>query len=102
MERISELLDELGWKRNGFWNNRMFFSLGSQTLCIHLYDGSCYHATVKGINYDKKLTPDVIREYTQIVKRCMEIKKNLKKHTAYEYVEANKELAAFVKEMTKK
>lgn len=99
--KTSELLKSLGWRESGFFANRMFYSFGSYSLCIHLHDDSCYLASKKGINYHNKLSENQIRDFTGLIKRMENIKSNLKFYSAYDYVNAQRNLSAFIFRISK-
>ena len=97
-----ELLEELGWKFDDFWNNRAFYSLSKESkFSIFEHDG---WGLLNPFNKDFELiycdlTDEEIKEYTDLVKSYEDCKKHPKDNSLYTYLVAVEKLTEFVKKM---
>ena len=96
-----ELLKSLGWKEWVFANNRQFYRLGSHTICIHLFDGTCYCVTRRGINYHQKLDEEKIRKYTRLINDLDRMNHNSTDYTLWQYKCALRALTSFKFKMSR-
>ena len=95
-------LEELGWKYDSMWNNRMFYSLSEESkYAIFEHDGfgilHPYNKNFELIYCD--LTDDEIVKYTEMVKTIENIVNHPKNNSLYDYCVAEKAIVDFVKEM---
>lgn len=97
-----ELLEELGWKFDDFWNNRAFYSLSKESkFSIFEHDG---WGLLNPFNKDFELiycdlTDKEIKEYTDLVKSYEDCMKHPKDNSLYTYLVAVEKLTEFVKKM---
>lgn len=97
-----ELLEELGWKFDDFWNNRAFYSLSKESkFSIFEHDG---WGLLNPFNKDFELiycnlTDEEIREYTDLVKSYEDCMRHPKDNSLYAYLVAVEKLTEFVKKM---
>ena len=97
-----ELLEELGWKFDDFWNNRAFYSLSKESkFSIFEHDG---WGLLNPFNKDFELiycdlTDEEIKEYTDLVKSYEDCMKHPKDNSLYVYLVAVEKLTEFVKKM---
>ena len=97
-----ELLEELGWKFDDFWNNRAFYSLSKESkFSIFEHDG---WGLLNPFNKDFELiycdlTDKEIKEYTDLVKSYEDCTKHPKDNSLYTYLVAVEKLTEFVKKM---
>ena len=97
-----ELLEELGWEFDDFWNNRAFYSLSKESkFSIFEHDG---WGLLNPFNKDFELiycdlTDKEIKEYTDLVKSYEDCIKHPKDHSLYAYLVAVEKLTEFVKKM---
>lgn len=97
-----ELLEELGWKFDDFWNNRAFYSLSKESkFSIFEHDG---WGLLNPFNKDFELiycdlTDKEIKEYTDLVKSYEDCMKHPKDNSLYTYLIAVEKLTEFVKKM---
>ena len=97
-----ELLEELGWKFDDFWNNRAFYSLSKESkFSIFEHDG---WGLLNPFNKDFELiycdlTDEEIKEYTDLVKSSEDCMKHPKDNSLYTYLVAVEKLTEFVKKM---
>lgn len=97
-----ELLEELGWKFDNFWNNRAFYSLSKESkFSIFEHDG---WGLLNPFNKDFELiycdlTDKEIKEYTDLVKSYEDCMKHPKDNSLYTYLVAVEKLTEFVKKM---
>ena len=97
-----ELLEELGWKFDDFWNNRAFYSLSKESkFSIFEHDG---WGLLNPFNKDFELiycnlTDEEIREYTDLVKSYEDCMRHPKDNSLYAYLVAIEKLTEFVKKM---
>ena len=99
---IKELLEELGWKFDDFWNNRAFYSLSKESkFSIFEHDG---WGLLNPFNKDFELIycdliDEEIREYTDLVKSYEDCMRHPKDNSLYAYLVAVEKLTEFVKKM---
>ena len=97
-----ELLEELGWKFDDFWNNRAFYSLSKESkFSIFEHDG---WGLLNPFNKDFELiycdlTNKEIKEYTDLVKSYEDCMRHPKDNSLYTYLVAVEKLTEFVKKM---
>lgn len=97
-----ELLEELGWKFDDFWNNRAFYSLSKESkFSIFEHDG---WGLLNPFNKDFELiycdlTDEEIKEYTDLVKSYENCMRHPKDNSLYAYLVAVEKLTEFVKKM---
>lgn len=97
-----ELLEELGWKFDDFWNNRAFYSLSKESkFSIFEHDG---WGLLNPFNKDFELiycdlTDKEIKEYTDLVKSYEDCMKHPKDNSLYTYLVAVEKITEFVKKM---
>ena len=97
-----ELLEELGWKFDDFWNNRAFYSLSKESkFSIFEHDG---WGLLNPFNKDFELiycdlTDKEIKEYTDLVKSYEDCMKHPKDNSLYTYLVVVEKLTEFVKKM---
>ena len=97
-----ELLEELGWKFDDFWNNRAFYSLSKESkFSIFEHDG---WGLLNPFNKDFELiycdlTDEEIKEYTDLVKSYENCMRHPKDNSLYAYLVAVEKLTGFVKKM---
>lgn len=97
-----ELLEELGWKFDDFWNNRAFYSLNKESkFSIFEHDG---WGLLNPFNKDFELiycdlTDKEIKEYTDLVKSYEDCMRHPKDNSLYTYLVAVEKLTEFVKKM---
>lgn len=97
-----ELLEELGWKFDDFWNNRAFYSLSKESkFSIFEHDG---WGLLNPFNKDFELiycnlTDEEIKEYTDLVKSYEDCMNHPKDNSLYTYLVAVEKLTEFVKKM---
>ena len=97
-----ELLEELGWKFDDFWNNRAFYTLSKESkFSIFEHDG---WGLLNPFNKDFELiycdlTDKEIKEYTDLVKSYEDCMKHPKDNSLYTYLVAVEKLTEFVKKM---
>lgn len=97
-----ELLEELGWEFDDFWNNRAFYSLSKESkFSIFEHDG---WGLLNPFNKDFELiycdlTDKEIKEYTDLVKSYEDCMKHPKDHSLYTYLVVVEKLTEFVKKM---
>ena len=97
-----ELLEELGWKFDDFWNNRAFYSLSKESkFSIFEHDG---WGLLNPFNKDFELiycdlTDKEIKEYTDLIKSYEDCMKHPKDNSLYTYLVAVEKLTEFVKKM---
>ena len=97
-----ELLEELGWKFDDFWNNRAFYSLSKESkFSIFEHDG---WGLLNPFNKDFELiycdlADKEIKEYTDLVKSYEDCMKHPKDNSLYTYLVAVEKLTEFVKKM---
>ena len=97
-----ELLEELGWKFDDFWNNRAFYSLSKESkFSIFEHDD---WGLLNPFNKDFELiycdlTDKEIKEYTDLVKSYEDCMKHPKDNSLYTYLVAVEKLTEFVKKM---
>lgn len=97
-----ELLEELGWKFDDFWNNRAFYSLSKESkFSIFEHDG---WGLLNPFNKDFELiycdlTDKEIKEYTDLVKSYEDCMMHPKDNSLYTYLVAVEKLTEFVKKM---
>lgn len=97
-----ELLEELGWKFDDFWNNRAFYSLSKESkFSIFEHDG---WGLLNPFNKDFELiycnlTDKEIKEYTDLVKSYEDCMRHPKDNSLYTYLVAVEKLTEFVKKM---
>ena len=97
-----ELLEELGWKFDDFWNNRAFYSLSKESkFSIFEHDG---WGLLNPFNKDFELiycdlTDKEIKEYADLVKSYEDCMKYPKDNSLYAYLIAVEKLTEFVKKM---
>ena len=100
-----ELLEELGWKFDDFWNNRAFYSLSKESkFSIFEHDG---WGLLNPFNKDFELiycdlTDEEIKEYTDLVKSYENCMRHPKDNSLYAYLVAVEKLTEFVKKMKDK
>ena len=97
-----ELLEELGWKFDDFWNNRAFYSLSKESkFSIFEHDGwgllNPFNKGFELIYCD--LTDGEIKEYTDLVKSYEDCMRHPKDNSLYAYLVAVEKLTEFVKKM---
>ena len=97
-----ELLEELRWKFDDFWNNRAFYSLSKESkFSIFEHDG---WGLLNPFNKDFELiycdlTDEEIKEYTDLIKSYEDCMKHPKDNSLYTYLVAVEKLTEFVKKM---
>jgi len=97
-----ELLEELGWKFDDFWNNRAFYSLSKESkFSIFEHDG---WGLLNPFNKDFELiycnlTDEEIKEYTDLAKSYEDCMRHPKDNSLYAYLVAVEKLTEFVKKM---
>lgn len=97
-----ELLEELGWKFDDFWNDRAFYSLSKESkFSIFEHDG---WGLLNPFNKDFELiycdlTDKEIKEYTDLVKSYEDCMRHPKDNSLYTYLVAVEKLTEFVKKM---
>lgn len=97
-----ELLEELGWKFDDFWNNRAFYSLSKESkFSIFEHDG---WGLLNPFNKDFELiycdlTDKEIKEYRDLVKSYEDCMKHPKDNSLYTYLVAVEKITEFVKKM---
>ena len=97
-----ELLEELGWKFDDFWNNRAFYSLSKESkFSIFEHDGwgllNPFNKEFELIYCD--LTDKEIKDYTDLVKSYEDCMRHPKDNSLYAYLVAVEKLKEFVKKM---
>jgi hypothetical protein len=97
-----ELLEELGWKFDDFWNNRAFYSLSKDSkFSIFEHDGwGIFNPFAKDFELIYcDLTDEEIKEYTDLVKSYEDCMRHPKDNSLYAYLVAVEKLTEFVKKM---
>ena len=97
-----ELLEELGWKFDDFWNNRAFYSLSKESK-FSIFEHDAW-GLLNPFNKDFELiycdlTDKEIKEYTDLVKSYEDCMKHPKDNSLYTYLVAVEKLTEFVKKM---
>jgi hypothetical protein len=97
-----ELLEELGWKFDDFWNNRAFYSLSKESK-FSIFEHDRW-GLLNPFNKDFELiycdlTDEEIKEYTDLVKSYENCMRHPKDNSLYAYLVAVEKLTEFVKKM---
>ena len=90
----SEFIKSLGWKSDGWWNNREFFTLGDHTIREHNGD-VCYDIDFKPYGEFDKTS---LTEFTKLVKLEIDIKNNPSNYTAKDFFDVEEKIKTFIHE----
>ncbi len=99
-------LKELGWNSAGCWNNRDFYSFSEESkFSIFEHNGEYgiqdpYKNNLSLIYCN--MTDDEIIKFTDLVKLCEDIWSKPKEYTFFQFLETEKSVRSFIKEMNEK
>lgn len=97
-----EKLEELGWKFDGFWNNRAIFTLSEDSdfsIFEHYGWGIINPFTKEFELIYCNLADNEIEEYTELIKSYKNIMNNPKENTLYDYLLFKEKIDDFIKVM---
>lgn len=86
---MCELVKSLGWKHTGTWANRELYSIGKYFQLVE-HNGCWFISKGEDFYYVEDADENMIREFTDIVKRIM---KNLKNPDDYTFGDWHDNLA---------
>lgn len=101
----NEILEELGWKFDDFWNNRAFYSLSKDSqFAIFEHDGwGLMDPFAKEFELIYcNLTDEEIEKYTELVKSYEDIIRHPQDNSLYDSITVVEKLHNFINEMKKR
>ena len=85
-------VESLGWTYDCLWNNREFYSLYGYTIVDH---GEWYISSKSDWYSIEYVDEELLKEFTELIKKKQEIIENPDKHTYLEYKEATENIRRF-------
>jgi len=88
-----EFVESLGWKYLHNWANRDFYGIGKYTILEH--NGDWCISTSDDLYFADIKTEDMLKEYTNLINKKIEIEKAPSNHSLQEYWDINNKIDNF-------